>query len=119
MPGVAGSRWRGAARNLVLGLASLLLFFGGAEILLRLTDWAPARALRSPDLETLEAIPGLFDPGQEFTDRVRRDLPARIRINNLGFRGRDLSERKPPGTFRILCLGDSYTFGDHVDDDQA
>jgi len=34
-----------------------------------------------------------------------------VRINNLGFRGRDVSLQKPPGTFRILVLGDSFTMG--------
>jgi len=110
---------RSALRNLLLAATSLLLFFGSAEIALRVTGLAPSRALRSPDLATLDAIPGLFEPGQEFIDRVRRDLPSRIRIDNLGFRGRDLPERKAPSTIRLLCLGDSYTFGDHVDDDQA
>jgi lysophospholipase L1-like esterase len=110
---------RGALRNLLLAAASIVLFFGAAEIFLRITGLAPARALRSPDLATLDAIPGLYEPGQEFTDLVRRDLPSRIRIDNLGFRGRDLALEKPPSTFRILCLGDSYTFGDHVDDDQT
>lgn len=110
---------RGALRNLLLAAASCAVAFGGAELLLRWTGLAPARALRSPDLGTLDAIPGLYEPGQELTDRVRRDLPAKIRINNLGFRGRDLDERKPEGAFRLLCLGDSYTFGDHVDGDQT
>ncbi|MBI3447962.1 MAG: SGNH/GDSL hydrolase family protein [Acidobacteria bacterium] len=110
---------RGGLRNALLACASAGLFFGAAEIALRLTGLAPSRALRSPDLRTLDAIPGLFEPGQDFTDRVRRDLPSHIRINNLGFRGRDLPEARPASARRVLCLGDSYTFGDHVNDDEA
>ena len=34
-----------------------------------------------------------------------------VRINNLGMRGPDTTEAKPPGTFRIAGLGDSVMFG--------
>lgn len=33
------------------------------------------------------------------------------RINNLGFRGEDFPTEKRPGVLRVLCLGDSYTYG--------
>lgn len=36
------------------------------------------------------------------------------RINNLGFRGEDMPVEKPPGIRRVLCLGDSFTFGEGV-----
>lgn len=36
------------------------------------------------------------------------------RINNLGFRGGDISVERPSGIRRILCLGDSFTFGEGV-----
>jgi lysophospholipase L1-like esterase len=112
-------RVRALAVNLAVALVSILVFFAGAEILLRVTGLAPSRALRSAEIHTLERIPGIYRPGQEFTDHVRRDLPSEIRINNLGFRGPDLAERKAPGLFRVMALGDSYTFGDHVDTEEA
>lgn len=34
-----------------------------------------------------------------------------IHKNTLGFRDRDFALRKPPGTYRILVLGDSFTWG--------
>ena len=36
---------------------------------------------------------------------------AGIRINQYGFRGDDISKRKDPNVVRIMCLGDSCTFG--------
>lgn len=32
-------------------------------------------------------------------------------VNPLGFRGKDFTAKKAPGTFRIVCLGGSTTFG--------
>src|SRR5262245_7988462 len=34
-----------------------------------------------------------------------------FQINSLGLRGPETSANKAEGTFRILCLGDSFTFG--------
>lgn len=115
----AGRRLRVLAINLLLAAASLAVIFGGGEILLRVTGLAPSRALRSASFPTFERIPGIYEPGQEFVNRVRRDLPSEIRINRLGFRGRELSEERLPSSLRILALGDSYTFGDHVDTAEA
>ncbi len=44
---------------------------------------------------------------------------AEIHKNGLGLRGPEYREQKPPGTKRVLVLGDSFTFGNGVGDDQA
>ena len=49
----------------------------------------------------------------------QRDFRYVQRVNNLGLRGRDLSPTKPPKTLRILMLGDSFTMGKGVEDDQT
>jgi lysophospholipase L1-like esterase len=42
---------------------------------------------------------------------------ARVDINQLGLRDRpDLAWEKPPGVRRVVCLGDSFTFGWGVDE---
>jgi lysophospholipase L1-like esterase len=41
------------------------------------------------------------------------------RINQLRFRGEEISVEKPPGVRRILCLGDSFTFGEGVREEDA
>jgi lysophospholipase L1-like esterase len=40
-------------------------------------------------------------------------------LNSDGFRNREISREKPSSVFRIICLGDSWTFGVNVDQDQA
>lgn len=42
---------------------------------------------------------------------------ATYTINEAGYRGPMVGRKKPHGAFRIVCLGDSVTFGSGVDDD--
>lgn len=46
-------------------------------------------------------------PGARFGDGL-------YTINSWGFRDREYALEKPPGTYRVVCLGDSYTFGQGV-----
>ena len=41
------------------------------------------------------------------------------RTNSLGFRGPDFDAEKDPGTFRVVALGGSSTFGFHNEDDET
>jgi lysophospholipase L1-like esterase len=40
-------------------------------------------------------------------------------INSQGFRGPDFEKVKPKGVFRVVCLGESSTFGYHNHDDET
>lgn len=53
-----------------------------------------------------------YDPVLTFRNRRgAADPDAQVQINALGLRGREISIAKPPGVTRIMCLGDSCTFG--------
>ena len=47
------------------------------------------------------------------------DFQVTVRTNNLGLRGEDISEKKPADVLRVLVLGDSFTFGYGVENDEA
>ena len=49
----------------------------------------------------------------------QRDFSYIQRVNNIGLRGADIVVEKPLDHFRILMLGDSFTMGKGVEDDQT
>jgi lysophospholipase L1-like esterase len=50
---------------------------------------------------------------------LRENPVWHVSLNSQGFRGVDFSREKKPHSFRILCLGDSWTFGANVDQNKA
>lgn len=52
-------------------------------------------------------------------DYIPGDYDVSYKNNNLGYRGRSGSEEKMPSTYRILMLGDSFTFAPGVHDDET
>jgi lysophospholipase L1-like esterase len=83
--------------------------------------WRNRRSVRRRYLD-------VYAPVERETDRsmlLGRFLPRvpdsladnpiwQISLNSLGFREREFGISKPPGTFRIVCVGDSWTFGANV-----
>jgi lysophospholipase L1-like esterase len=97
------------ARLLLLGVSaavSLLI----AELAIRLVRPQPvlvvSKGLYAPDPPRRYRL----QPGFQgtITNRVEYDTP--VSINREGLRGPEIEPRQP-GTFRILALGDSFTFG--------
>jgi lysophospholipase L1-like esterase len=53
-----------------------------------------------------------YDPVLTFHNRRSASFPdAGVEINSLGVRGPEIHDPKPPGLWRVICLGDSCTFG--------
>lgn len=118
---------RGGRALLVLGGVVLALLIGeiGARLLVaappapRLTEPADSSAFE----QTEEGL-YVYKPGASFSHvydvaadpRGYYGAEGRVdyRINGLGHRGAGISIEKPPGVRRILCLGDSFTFGEGV-----
>jgi lysophospholipase L1-like esterase len=93
---------------LVLLIISTVVTLGIVEIGLRLTGLVHRFEVSTNPMWTWV----VYDPVVARTNHAG-DVVEKLgfRINALGFRGDEVSVRKPPGTFRIVCLGDSTTFG--------
>lgn len=116
-----------ASAALLLGLLVAICL---VEATLRLADPLGLNYEREFDRYRTEAL--LFawekpEPGRPFDldGRLYRHKPDldldlgsfRLRTNSLGCRGPEIAREKPPGTFRVLLLGDSVAFGWGVDDE--
>ncbi len=110
------SRWLHVAQNLGLSAASVVLCCLLLEVVIRWTGAAyepqyDARGVgimvKSPDPEIRKQLPANFDGLM---------LGNRVRTNSFGMRGKETTEEKPAGVFRIAVLGDSWAFGWGVGD---
>jgi lysophospholipase L1-like esterase len=90
-----------------------------AEIVLRFSGRVSVESVGTATEEVFDRIPGMFTPGQQVVEQPRRELRHRVSINSLGFRGPEIAAVKPEGVTRVLCVGDSFTYGSYVDDDKT
>jgi len=88
------------------GLRLLLGNFGQSRVLQRSDDAATCLELQ-PRVE------------MTYTGWRARVPPSRMRTNSYGIRGPEFSFDKPPGRLRIAAVGDSFTFGQGVEEDEA
>ena len=109
-------RFAFATLSTVFGFCAALLT---AEIALRLLSLAPAVGISTVTEDEFARLPGIFSPGQEIVDRRIAALPFAVRIDSLGYRGSDFPILKAPSELRMLSIGDSFTYGDFVDNDST
>ena len=114
------SRLARLAKRLAALLAGLALGVAALEAALRLTDWQPYLDPIGPR--------GLFVADPELGLRLRPGFEGRHRhpeydvavaVNAAGLREDRALAPKPPGTFRILSLGDSFAYGHGVEIEQT
>jgi lysophospholipase L1-like esterase len=114
---VGATKLRLIAATLCLAAGSVGVFFGLIEGALRLSGFQPRPQprilLRALDVVSefpyMRPDPDLLWSPQPGFRGYFHDRP--VSINRQGCRGPELARPKPPGMRRILCLGDSITFG--------
>jgi lysophospholipase L1-like esterase len=105
---------RGRLGEIVL---AVVVFFASGELL--------ARALGVVDrLNGYERVLYQRGPSLDLPYRLRPGVStvlfgSPIRVNGLGFRGREIDPSPPPGVTRVLVLGDSVVFGQEMPDDDT
>jgi hypothetical protein len=92
-------------KRLLLIVVPLVLVCALLEVVLRTAHPFGARvSWTEPDRE----IGWRFTPGREYWFFGENDHAITGRINSMGWRDRERSPEKPPGTYRIAVIGDSY-----------
>jgi lysophospholipase L1-like esterase len=100
------------ARNLLLAAASTLLALAICEAALRVFL---SRELPRPDAYVLDP-----DTGKRLRPGWSGDeFGTFVRVSSRGLRNPETPYEKPPGTYRILALGDSWTFGFRMEEEEA
>ncbi len=87
-------------KNILLFIVALILYLGLGELVLR--AW-------------LSDITTTYDNRSYFSLKWKT---ANLRTNSAGYREREFARAKPPGVYRIAFLGDSFTFGQGIREEE-
>lgn len=116
---------RRSIQRSLLALASTCVALLAGEVAARVLELGPtpppAAKGQGPTEDSADPALGWEpkpDSWRQWTYRERNgdERVARANVNRHGARGPALELEKPPGTFRIVALGDSFTFGTGVED---
>lgn len=126
--------WKRFLFALVCVLATCVI----AELVVRVAGWgprvyAPRRFLPAgvpftfiregsisfPVYQPNVVFSSAYDPIGDERGYLKPDGKVTYRINSFGFRGGPLVIERPPAAFRIVCLGDSLTFGEGVHEEDT
>jgi HEAT repeat protein/lysophospholipase L1-like esterase len=113
-PRATRSRARELGANLALATTTVVVLLGGAELVARLTE-PPAVAATADYITDWQAWDGDF-----YTVKSTAvGWPPWEDYNTEGLRDREHALEKRPGSWRVVCLGDSVTLGWGIRPQQA
>ena len=103
---------KGLLPKLALLAGAILISAAALETGLRVVFGSPVHfRYPQPRYVSDPAIGHWMQPGQQ---SFNHDQP--LSVNSVGIRGPDYPRKAPPGTHRVLALGDSQTFGNGLRD---
>ncbi|MHC4830049.1 MAG: SGNH/GDSL hydrolase family protein, partial [Planctomycetota bacterium] len=104
-------RFRAFVKKFLLLAFSILVCFTIVEVFLRATmKFKPATGSYVVDFEVGKRLVPGFEGNHYGAD---------VKISSLGIRDREFPREVPEGRTRIICLGDSWTFGTGVTDEET
>jgi lysophospholipase L1-like esterase len=114
-------------KALFFSFLSILLFLLIAEVLFRLIDFQKVYTERPFLLNPELSYPRYYKRDSELFWRIRPNQTIKgkffvdgvYKINSKGYREREFSAEKNPDITRIICLGNSCTFGWNVNSEQT
>ncbi len=115
---------RGCVVNGLLALASFLVVCMGVEGYLRLfspqATFSRAKARTAAYHRESEWLPFELSPNHVGEYKSWENPEGyTVKTNVLGFRGEPFEVAKPEGTYRVMTVGDSFTFGFSVDNNDT
>ncbi len=99
--------------NALLALASMVLVVFVAEVFLRLLWPQNLNITQLDDELRFELKPGITSILE------RQDFNTMVAISSQGLRDREYSLQKPEGVYRVAIVGDSFTFGFGVEQNET
>jgi len=102
-----------------LSVASIAVSVVLVEVIFRITGLASPPAVISANEKQAASMPGVFVPRSTVMNRSVARFPHRITINSLGYRGADFPAVASAGETRVFVAGDSFTWGELVNDDET
>src|SRR3990172_8380111 len=111
---LSGTRHRKLVGNLLLAFTVTVVTYFALDLAAGMLLIVPLSPPLVPDPYRHHAL-----VPNSYAEIRQRDFAYIQRVNSLCLRGRETAVEKPKGTRRVLMLGDSFTMGKGVEDDQT
>lgn len=105
------SKGREVGKGVLLTLSTIIVCLGFLEIVVRMIE--PKEVMRYFYSQDDNILHHKFIPNASGRYKTT-EFDTDYKINSLGLRDKEYSVQKPPNTFRVLMVGDSFTEGDGV-----